>query len=52
MTAISARSHCDGAIAEIDEEIRQREEELRIQAEKRENLAARLNALKGETNGN
>ena len=52
MTAISARNHCDGAIAEIDEEIRQREEELRIQAEKRENLAARLNALKGETNGN
>ena len=52
MTAISARNHCDGAIAEIDEEIRLREEELRIQAEKRENLAARLNALKGETNGN
>lgn len=52
MTAISARSHCDGAIAEIDEEIRQHEEELRIQAEKRENLAARLNALKGEKDGN
>lgn len=52
MTAISARNHCDGAIAEIDEEIRLREEELRIEAEKRENLAAKLNALKGERNGN
>ena len=52
LTEISARSHCDGAIAEIDEEIRLREEELRIQAEKRESLAARLKALKGEKDGN
>ena len=52
LTEISARSHCDGAIAEIDEEIRLREEELRIRAEKRENLAARLKALKGEKDGN
>lgn len=52
LTEISARGHCDGVIAEIDEEIRQREEELKIQAEKRESLAARLNALKGESNGN
>ena len=51
-TEISARNQCDGAIAEIDEEIRHREEELKIQAEKRENLAAKLNALKGERNGN
>ena len=48
MTVISARNHCDGAIAEIDEEIRLREEELRIKAEKKENLAARLNALRKE----
>ena len=52
LTTISARSHCDGAIAEIDEEIRQREEQERILAEKKENLRAKLNALKGETNGN
>lgn len=52
LTTISARSHCDGAIAEIDEEIRQREEQDRILAEKKENLRAKLNALKGETNGN
>lgn len=48
----SARSHCDGAIAEIDEEIRRQEEEQRIIAEKKENLLARLSALKGESNGN
>ena len=52
LTEISARSHCDGAIAEIDEEIRRQEEEQRIAAEKRENLMAKLNALKGEANGN
>ena len=52
LTEISARSHCDGAIAEIDEEIHRREEEQRIAAEKRENLLAKLNALKGETHGN
>lgn len=52
LTEISARSHCDGAIAEIDEEIRQREEEMRIAAEKKESLLKRLNALKGEGNGN
>lgn len=52
LTEISARSHCDGAIAEIDEEIHRQEEEQRIAAEKRENLMAKLNALKGETHGN
>lgn len=52
LTEISARNHCDGAIAEIDEEIRQREEQERLVAEKRESLIAKLNALKGEGNGN
>lgn len=32
LTEISARSHCDGAIAEIDEEIHRLEEEKRIMA--------------------
>ena len=52
LTEISARSHCDGAIAEIDEEIHRQEEEQRIAAEKKESLRAKLNALKGETHGN
>ena len=52
LTEISARSHCEGAIAEIDEEIHRQEEEQRIAAEKKENLLAKLNALKGETHGN
>ena len=52
LTELSARSHCDGAIAEIDEEIHRQEEEQRIAAEKKENLLAKLNALKGETDGN
>ena len=52
LTEISARNHCDGAIAEIDEEIHRQEEEQRVLAEKKENLMARLTALKGESNGN
>ena len=52
LTEISARNHCDGAIAEIDEEIHRQEEEQRILAEKKENLLAKLNALKGESNEN
>lgn len=52
LTEISARSHINGAIDVIDEEIRQREEQERLAAEKRESLAERLKALKGETNGN
>jgi HK97 family phage prohead protease len=52
LTEISARNHCDGAIAEIDEEIHRLEEEQRIKAEKKEILMAKLNALKGEKNGN
>ena len=51
-TEISARSHCDGAIAEIESERIRLEEERKIQAEKREHLAERLNALKGEKDGN
>ena len=51
-TVISARSHIDGAIDEIEAERLRLEEEQRIQAEKREHLAERLNALKGERNGN
>lgn len=51
-TEISARSHCDGAIAEVEAERLRLEEEQRIIAEKKENLAERLKALKGETNGN
>ena len=52
MTEISARSHCDGAIAEIESERIRAAEELRIKAEKMEHLEAKLKALKGETNGN
>lgn len=51
-TVISARSHIDGAIDEIEAERLRLEEEQRILAEKREHLAERLNALKGERNGN
>ena len=51
LTEISARSHCEGVIAEIDEEIHRQEEEQRIAAEKKENLLAKLNALKGEIHG-
>ena len=52
MTEISARSHCDGAIAEIESERIRAEEEYRIKAEKMEHLEAKLKALKGETDGN
>lgn len=50
-TEISARSHCDGAIAEIEAERLRLEDERRAAAEKRESLAERLKALKGEKNG-
>ena len=51
-TEISARSHCDGVIAEIEaERLRAEEEEQRKQAE-REELLRRIQALKGETHGN
>lgn len=51
-TEISARNHCDGAIAEIEAERLRLENERKALAEKRENLAVRLNALRGEKNGN
>ncbi|MBR2653959.1 MAG: HK97 family phage prohead protease [Lachnospiraceae bacterium] len=50
-TEISARSHCDGVIAEIEAERLRLEDERRAAAEKRESLAERLKALKGEKNG-
>lgn len=45
-TEISARSHCDGAIAEIEAERLQAEEEARKLAEQKENLVARLKGLR------
>ena len=51
-TEISARSHCDGAIAEIESERIRAAEEQRQRQEKKENLQNRLKALKGETHGN
>lgn len=52
MTEISARSHIDGVIEEIEAERLQAEEELRRQTEEREALMARIMALKGEEHGN
>ena len=45
-TEISARSHCDGAIAEIEAERLRLEVERKALAEKRESLVNRLKALK------
>ena len=45
-TEISARSHCDGVIAEIEAERLRLEEERKAKAEKRESLVNRLKALK------
>lgn len=45
-TEISARSHCDGEIAEIEAERLQAEEEARKLAEQKENLVARLKGLR------
>ena len=47
-TSISARSHCDGAIAEIEAERLQAEMEARKLAEQKENLLAKLAALRKE----
>lgn len=47
-TEISARSHCDGEIAEIEAERLQAEEEARKLAEQKENLVARLKGLRKE----
>lgn len=45
-TEISARGHCDGAIAAIESERIRLEEERRMLAEQRENLLARLKGLR------
>lgn len=45
-TEISARSHCDGVIAEIEAERLQAEEEARKLAEQKESLSERLKALR------
>lgn len=45
-TEISARSHCDGAIAEIEAERLRAEEEARLLAEKKELLERKLKALR------
>ena len=45
-TEISARSHCDGAIAEIEAERLRAEEEARKLAEQKESLSERLKALR------
>ena len=45
-TEISARSHCDGAIAEIEAERLRAEEEARKLAEQKENLFKRLETLR------
>ena len=47
-TEISARSHCDGAIAEIEAERLRAEEEARKLAEQKESLSERLKALRKE----
>lgn len=45
-TEISARSHCDGVIAEIEAERLHAEEEAKAKAEQRESLMERLKALR------
>ena len=50
-TEISARSHCDGVIAEIEAERLRVEEEERRKEQERESLMARIMALKGEEHG-
>ena len=51
-TEVSARSHCDGAIAEIEAERLQAEEEARKLCEQKESLLMKVKALRGERNGN
>ena len=50
-TEISARSHCDGAIAEIEAERLRAEKEAEEQRQRLEEIQSRLKALKGETHG-
>ena len=51
-TEISARSHCEGVIAEIEAERLRAEEEVRLKEERMEKLLKRLNTLKGDEHGN
>lgn len=51
-TEITARNHCEGAIAEIEAERLRAVDEERTRQEKREALLKRLNSLKGEKHGN
>ena len=51
-TEISARSHCDGVIAEIEAERLRAEKEAEEQRQRLEEIQNRLKALKGETHGN
>jgi HK97 family phage prohead protease len=50
-TEISARSHCDGVIAEIEAERLQAEKEAEEKRQRLEEIQNRLKALKGETHG-
>lgn len=51
-TEISARSHCDGVIAEIEAERLRAEKEAEEQRQRLEEIQNRLKALKGEQHGN
>ena len=51
-TEISARSHCDGAIAEIEAERLQAEKEAEEKRQRLEEVQKRIKALRGETDGN
>jgi cob(I)alamin adenosyltransferase len=50
-TEISARSHCDGAIAEIEAERLRAEKEAEEQRQRLEEIQNRLKALKGDKHG-
>jgi HK97 family phage prohead protease len=50
-TEISARSHCDGVIAEIEAERLRAEKEAEEQRQRLEEIQNRLKALKGEKHG-
>lgn len=51
-TEISARSHCDGVIAEIEAERLRAEKEAEEQRQRLEEIQNRLKALKGDKHGN
>ena len=51
-TEISARSHCDGAIAEIEAERLRAEKEAEEKRQRLEEIQNRLKALKGDEHGN